>query len=66
MPEAGSEQPGTRPDPVVAMACGSRARPGHPPPAPLACVPTREGDGCLALVPAPVGNNKRDADPRAP
>lgn len=45
---------------------GSRARPGHSPPAPLACVPTRDGDGCLALVPAPVGNNKRDADPRAP
>lgn len=45
---------------------GSGGRPGRPPPAPLARVPLREGDGRLAPVPAPVGNNKRDADPRAP
>lgn len=59
-------QAGAQLDPGTAMAGGSGGCPGRPPPAPLARVPSREGDGRLAPVPAPVGNNKRDADPRAP
>lgn len=66
MLEAGSVQAGALLDPGAVMAGGSGRRPGCPPPAPLAHVPSQEGDGRLAPVPAPVGNNKRDTDPRAP
>ena len=62
--EAGSVQAGAWLGPGAVMADGSGAHPGRPPPAPLAHVPSQ--DGRLAPVPALVGNNKRDADPRAP